>query len=504
VIAPVEVGQVLAGKYRVERMLGAGGMGVVVAATHLELGQRVAMKFLLAEGMGSPEIAARFMREARAAARIRGEHVARVIDVGRLESGSPYIVMEYLEGLDLEQLVKKQVVSIEEAVDYLIQACDAMAEAHRLGIIHRDLKPANLFLAHGVDGQGVVKVLDFGISKSSLDAAAGSLTSTSALVGSPLYMSPEQMRSSRNVDHRTDIWSLGAVLFELLARRPPYEGETVGELMARVLTDPLPSIRSFRADIPVGLEAVIARCLEKNPDARFANVAELSQALTPFAPQHSVMAVERVHRILGSVRPPPTSSAPPPSISSLPPPSAVPHFSQPPGVARTSEPARSLAAGKTLEAEVVGKGTTLGWGGERKKSGQGGRQVLLASAGLVIVAGLAAFTFLRPKPPAPEPASVMSRATAAAGSPPAPTPAPAPEIAPAPVLAASGSPNLAADASAAASASAPAAASAQAPTQRGPRPQGAVHARVDAAASAKSAPPEHKGKDSRLHMELKK
>jgi eukaryotic-like serine/threonine-protein kinase len=497
---PVEIGEVLAGKYRVEHVLGAGGMGVVVAATHLELGQRVAMKFLLAEGMGSPEVAARFMREARAVARMRGEHVARVIDVGKLESGSPYIVMEYLEGLDLEALVRQEtVVPIEDAVDYLIQACDAMAEAHRLGIIHRDLKPANLFRSQGVDGQAVIKVLDFGISKSPLDATAGSLTATSALVGSPLYMSPEQMRSSRTVDHRTDIWSLGAVLFELLSGRPPYDGETVGELMAKVLMDPLPSLRSFRAEVPEGLEAVVARCLEKEAQARFANVAELSKALQPYASHRSVMAVERVHRILGSVPPPPAISSIPPGQSSTPPAGgSTPSLSsvQAALVRAPMNPGQSFVGGKTADGEPAGKHTTLGWGSEGKKGGGGGRVAAIAVA--AAAAAVAGFLVFRPSATAP----VTSPASGAPGTvmtvnEPAVTPAPhaAPVVTPEPLPSASAAP--------VSSASAPSGSAAPALAPPSPKLPGPRRARPEAAAP-ETAPPAPKTKDSRLHMELKK
>ena len=497
---PIEIGQVLADKYRVEQVIGAGGMGVVVAATHLELGQRVAMKFLLAEGMGSPEVAARFMREARAAARIRGEHVARVIDVGRLDSGSPYIVMEYLEGMDLEALVRKQPIAIEDAVDYLIQACDAMAEAHRLGIIHRDLKPANLFRSEGVDGQFVIKVLDFGISKSPLDATAGSLTATSALVGSPLYMSPEQMRSSRNVDHRTDIWSLGAVLFELLARRAPYDGETVGELMAKVLMDPLPKLRDFRDDVPEGLEAVVARCLEKSPEARFANVAELSQALTPYAPQRSVSNVERVHRILGSVPPPSIiSSTPPPAFLSTQPagavtpsvPSEIPRSL----VAQAAAQNPAFTAGQTLESEQAGKRTTHSWGAEGKKSGGSGRQVV-AGAALLAAVAVGGYIVLRPSAPSTElasPASAEPRAPVMATAPPAPTLEVAPVVAPVPTVSVAPSD----------SAGAVPSVRAHVPTATAPKSPNPPRVRSEPTAE-KPEEPAPKTKDSRLHMELKK
>jgi len=218
--AGVRPGEILAGKYRVERVLGWGGMGVVVAAHHLELDQRVALKFLSPQALASAEIVARFAREARAAVRIKSEHVARVTDVGQLDNGSPFMVMEYLDGVDLSGwLAQKGPLPAEQAVDFVLQACEALAEAHALGIVHRDLKPANLFCIRRADGNLSIKVLDFGISKVTAPGASSSspdMTGTTVIVGSPFYMSPEQMFSSRGVDARTDIWSLGVVLFELL------------------------------------------------------------------------------------------------------------------------------------------------------------------------------------------------------------------------------------------------------------------------------------------------
>ncbi|HEX7839815.1 MAG TPA: serine/threonine-protein kinase, partial [Kofleriaceae bacterium] len=225
--AAVRVGEVLAAKYRVDRVLGAGGMGVVVAATHLQLDQVVALKFVRTEALHNPEIVGRFEREARAAVRLKSEHAARIIDVGRLESGSPYIVMEYLEGQDLAQLLEqRRSLPVSIACDYIIQACDAIAEAHSLGIVHRDLKPGNLFLARTSHGQQVIKVLDFGISKTQGPAGDVNMTRTQAMLGSPGYMSPEQMRAAKSVDSRTDIWSLGVILYELVAGRMPFQADT--------------------------------------------------------------------------------------------------------------------------------------------------------------------------------------------------------------------------------------------------------------------------------------
>ena len=243
----VRPGDVLVGKYRVERVLGSGGMGVVVAAHHLQLDEKVALKFLRPEALENAEHVARFDREARAAVKIKSEHVARGIDVGKLESGAPYIVMEYLEGGDLSAMLEKSgPLRFDQAVDFVLQACEAIAQAHALGIVHRDLKPSNLFCIQRPDGQLSIKVLDFGISKTTSTSASGSgsrdmgMTRTTAIIGSPIYMSPEQMKSSKGVDSRTDIWSLGVILYELLTGRVPFEADTVTELAIRVATEPTP------------------------------------------------------------------------------------------------------------------------------------------------------------------------------------------------------------------------------------------------------------------------
>ncbi|HEY3664483.1 MAG TPA: serine/threonine-protein kinase, partial [Polyangiaceae bacterium] len=212
----VREGDVLAGKFRIERVLGQGAMGVVVAATHIQLDERVALKFLLPEALANADAVARFAREARAAVKIKSEHVVRVSDVGTLESGSPYMVMEYLQGQDLsEWMTNHGTLNVSDAVEFLLQACEALAEAHALGIVHRDLKPANLFVTARRDGTPCIKVLDFGISKFTAPGSNLNMTKTSTIMGSPLYMSPEQLSSTRTVDARTDIWALGVILFEL-------------------------------------------------------------------------------------------------------------------------------------------------------------------------------------------------------------------------------------------------------------------------------------------------
>ena len=304
--APVQEGEILDGKYRVDRVLGAGGMGVVVAATHVQLNTKVALKFLLPEVLNEPKVVERFVREARSAVQIQSEHVARVADVGALPSGSPYMVMEFLEGHDLaEHLAKHGPLGISQAVGYVLQACEAIAEAHSLGIVHRDLKPANLFLTQRQRREPIIKVLDFGISKSK-DASALNLTQTSSMMGSPYYMSPEQMKSSRDVDPRSDIWALGIIMFELLTGTPPFEGTTITELVVAVTTGKLPPLRAQRPEVPEGLARVVERCLERDPDRRYADVGALAKALAPFGPARSDVSVERISRILGeaSIQPP--------------------------------------------------------------------------------------------------------------------------------------------------------------------------------------------------------
>ena len=304
--------QLLAGKYLVERELGRGGMGVVVAARHIQLDEKVAIKFLLPEAVSNAEVIERFVREARAAVRIKSEHVARVSDVGNLEGGEPYMVMEYLEGSDLAAWLQEQgALPVEQAVEFVLQASEAIAEAHALGIVHRDLKPANLFVVRRADGLLSIKVLDFGISKVSATGASGSdanLTRTAAIMGSPLYMPPEQLVASRGVDARADIWALGVILYELVAGQPPFSGETLTEICSKIAIQAPRAIRDFRADVPLALETILLRCLEKDRERRYPNVAELAHALVAFGPSRSRSSVERITRTIEaaglSARPP--------------------------------------------------------------------------------------------------------------------------------------------------------------------------------------------------------
>ncbi len=301
----IREGDLFAGKYRIERVLGAGGMGVVLLANHVELDDRVAIKLLLPEVLNQGEAVARFFREAQAAAKIKSEHVARVRDVGSLDNGAPYMVMEFLEGEDLGHWVEtKGPLAPALAAELLLQACEAIAEAHALGIVHRDLKPSNLFVTRQ-HGTPLVKVLDFGLAKRLGNAGPlGSITSTTATMGSPLYMSPEQMQSTRDVDLRTDIWALGAILYELTTGVPPFAATSIPELVMKLLTTSQPPVASvrpeLRADLAQALDSLIGRCLEKDRERRFATVTDFARALAPLAPSRARVSLERIAGVLPS------------------------------------------------------------------------------------------------------------------------------------------------------------------------------------------------------------
>ena len=279
---------------------------MVVAATHLELDQQVALKFMLPAAVESPEASARFMREARAAGRLTSEHVCRVVDVGRFDSGAPYIVMEYLEGYDLGTMLKRRgPLRVAPAVDYVLQACEGLAEAHAQGIIHRDLKPDNLYLSSRSDGGHIIKVLDFGISKATVTGIA---TQTGDILGSPAYMAPEQMKSTKDVDPRADVWSLGVVMYQLLTGRLPFSGDSLPTLCMSVLNDdPVPP-EEIREDLPAGLSEVILRCMAKEAEDRYADVGELAAALGPFATPTGFGSVTRVRSALKGRQAPPDPS----------------------------------------------------------------------------------------------------------------------------------------------------------------------------------------------------
>ncbi len=394
------VGEIIAGKYRVERQIGAGGMGTVVAATHLQLGTPVALKFLSDTIKGSHNSIERFAREAKACAALRSEHICRVTDFG-MHAEMPYIAMELLEGIDLARLLEGGAVDGGMAVDFILQACDGLAEAHAHGIVHRDLKPGNLFLSRRPDGTPLVKVLDFGVAKIP-QVEDTSLTKTSSVIGSPGYMAPEQLRSSKTVDARADIWALGVILYQLVSKRHPFHAEAVTEIAVKISMDdpdPLPE-----ATAP--LRAVIMRCLQKEPDQRFPDIASLAAALAPFRPHDRAAAIASAKLWIENP------------------------WSRPmlPTTVGSSSPAAVAAQPSKLAFQTTHE---VGHGVIEAKAVRGSRVALFAIAGIVLIGGLTAFALTRgggdpatvdaPKPMAiaPKPTAIAPKPIAIAPIPPA-------------------------------------------------------------------------------------
>jgi serine/threonine-protein kinase len=304
-----EIGDVIAGKYRIEKVVGEGGMGIVFAAHHLMLDQQVAVKVLLVDIANGEEIVERFVREAQAAARVKSDHVVRVMDAGSLESGLPFLVMEYLEGCDLDEvLVKEGPLEPTQLCDYMLQILAALAQAHAAGIVHRDLKPANIFRRTPDGGPELVKILDFGISKQESNRAGWKQLTGQTCLGTPAYMSPEQLRSSKNVDARADLWSLGVMMYELLTKTLPFDGESPSEIFAAVLEKTPAPIASLRRGVPDALIRIIDRALQKNPDDRFEDAGELALALAPLASGKWEHLVDDTNRSVARIRKAPASS----------------------------------------------------------------------------------------------------------------------------------------------------------------------------------------------------
>ncbi|MDF2693330.1 MAG: serine/threonine protein kinase [Labilithrix sp.] len=431
----------IAGKYILDRLLGQGGMGAVFAARHIKLSKPVAIKIMLADA-SSHEAAQRFINEGRAAANIQNEHVVRVDDVDE-EMGYAYMVLELLDGEDLAQVLERDPAHRllpHVAVGYVLQALAGVSQAHAIGIVHRDLKPSNLFLAKRKDGSVVVKVLDFGISKaqgsSALAASPSALTSTKAMLGSPLYMSPEQLRSSKSVDHRADIWAMGVILYELITGQLPFMGENLGELFAAILeTDPTP-LRTHVPDVPPNLEQVVLRCLQRRPEQRFETVTALTEALAPFTtPLTSAggalggTAMLAPRAVLPGVYPPGGATTPNGSR-----PGSMPNVAgtQALGQHGTGSGPRMAAAGVTPQGlhQTASGWQSTGGGTLSVPKSKAPLAISAAIAGVLLLLGATGVVFIVKSKGKTDPVAGSAAVTTA---PPAPSPDPLPVTAPTPV-----------------------------------------------------------------------
>jgi serine/threonine-protein kinase len=437
-IAP---GTRIADKYVVERLIGEGGLGVVLAARHVHLDQVVAIKSLRPNALANKGVAERFLREARLAAKIRSEHVVHVYDVGTLPDGTPYMIMEYLAGTDLgRQLNATGPLPVDKAVDYVLQACEALAEAHIAGIVHRDIKPDNLFIATSAGGKSILKILDFGISKMATRQtdSGNELTEAGDKFGTPVYMSPEQLLSARDVDARTDVWAIGVVLYELLTGRLPFDGD-LPELCAAIINKPPVPLATARPYLPESLQGVIDRCLAKNLEERFQNVAELAQELRPFAGPVSQARIDHVVQLI-------RGAGEPVRLSLLPAPQASGRaLREEPTLAETTERAATTGSGVAAWGAVPAGDSKDGRGGRARVAALVMASLAAAAIGLAAIASGRSHSAASAQPPA-----LVSAPNIAADVPP---PAALPPSAPQPVPAVATEPEVTAAASSTAASS---------------------------------------------------
>jgi serine/threonine protein kinase len=403
-------GDVLDGKYRIEKMLGEGGMGAVAKATHLVRRAPVALKFMSGAVLSLPGAVERFVNEGVAASQIDSDHVVKVFDVGRLPSGAPYLVMEFLDGRDLSDVILQEGPRIEpaRAVHFGLQMLRALHTAHGAGIVHRDMKPSNCFVIEKDGEPDFLKLVDFGISKVRYaDEDQGpNLTRTNSALGTPLYMSPEQARSPRDVDRRSDLYSVGAILYEMLCGRTPYTAESgeYTEILFKIFTtDPEP-VRDVHPDVPDGLASAVHRALTRERDGRFATALDMGEALAPFAGPRSAEVIGKMRAMRGrSMVPRPmrlASRAAQPSAASESDPFPAPTFpaAGTPGADALRAPRVPTDVGLTRSAGSGAHST-------RRQAIVG---VSLAIAAVILLVAMGMFV-QRARSPSPEPASAPPR-----------------------------------------------------------------------------------------------
>jgi serine/threonine protein kinase len=390
----LELGAIVNGKYRIDSILGRGSMGVVAECEHVELRERVALKFLLTRGnVAGEDFRVRFTREAQLSAKLKGLHIARVVDVGVWLDSLPYMVMEYLEGTDLAHVLRAGRLPLDLALEYTLQICEGVAEAHALGVVHRDLKPSNVFVTQQADGSDLIKILDFGVSKWDVpDREAGEGTQAGLILGSPKYMAPEQMFTASKVDARADIWSIGAVLYQMVTGRPPYDFPTFAQTFAELASDrPPPGVCALVPEVSPQLEEVILRCFQRTPEKRVQSVAELAGALLEaVGSPHAAATRGRIESILASRTNRDSSLAGQSSSSRI---RVAQHDSPTPAWLRSSAmtAASAMATSSSMRRAEDGRRA----GGNRKLAAIG-----VVAVGAVLFAAFAGPSLLRDAPPA--------------------------------------------------------------------------------------------------------